>query len=393
MKKPYLQRVTRLVIIACLSVSGCTGTNTCTIQETAGNAFCPYSIRNQNLDLIDNRTDPEIRICAPSTVNARTFVVGRQHGELRVKRMYDGMVSPELAYGEDVVISDGTCYWNPGFDRGPMICGWEDENCSSPFSKLSFEGAAGTAILVTYVATGGLALLLGLKNEVISASVFTDIVRDLSIPFYFEGAAALPGVTKTRLTVMKVEGGEQVSVAPGSFVLYHNKTIFKPITGWIAEGRIDPLYKTKNDLLFLTNTPLVRYVEAKNAVSHIPEGSLLRHDDYLVAKDKKVIYVDNQNGRGFVDGADLTKTEDTAGYLVVTNAEAELKASLNGEVANTIGMGANIGSLLFVPALEIYRVQSEYGKGWIDRSSVMKIEFEELDETFVALRDTPITQV
>lgn len=92
MKKPYLQRVSWLRIFAYVSVSGCAGTNTGTIQETAGNAFCPYSIRNQNLDLIDNRTDPAIRICAPSAVNARTFVVGRQHGELRVKRMYDGMV-------------------------------------------------------------------------------------------------------------------------------------------------------------------------------------------------------------------------------------------------------------------------------------------------------------
>jgi hypothetical protein len=273
-----------------------------------------------------------------------------------------------------------------------MICGWEDVNCSSPFSRVSFEGAAGTAILVTYVATGGLALLLGLKNEAISTTAFTDIARDLSIPFYFEDTAALPGVAGTRLIVVKVDGGDRVSIPAGSFVRYHNKTLFQPFVGRLTAGSIEPLYRSKNDLLFLANTPLTRYAEAKNALSHFPEGSLLKHDDYLVTRDRKVVYVDNQQGKGFVDGADLTKIEDSAGFLVVTNAEVDLKASLSGQVIDTMGMGTTIGPLLFVPALELYRVQSEYGKGWIDRASVMKMEFEEIDERFVALRDTAITQ-
>jgi hypothetical protein len=391
-KKTYMRKVTWVLIFAYLSVSGCAGINTCSDQETVNKAFCPYSIRNQGLDIIDTTTEPEIKICVPLAVNARTFVVGTQDGELRVKSMYEDIVSPQLAYGEDVVISDGKCFWNPHLDRKAMICGWEDENCSSPFSRISFEGAAGTAILVTYVATGGLALLLGLKNEVISTSVFQDIVRDLSIPVYFEDTASLPGVAKTRLSIVKVEGGDRVSIPAGSFVRYHNKTVFKPFAGRIMEGRIEPLYKTRNDLIFLTNTPVALYAEAKNAVSHFPEGSLLNHDDYLVTKDRRVIYVDHDQGRGFLDGTDLAKIVDSAGNLVVTSAEAELKASLNGQVVDTIGMGTNIGSLLFVPTLGVYRVQSEYGRGWIDRASVMTIEFEEVDEMFIALRDTPIIQ-
>ncbi len=385
-------KVTWVLIVVYLSVSGCANINTCSNRETVNNAFCPYSIRNQGLDIIDNTTEPEIKICMPMAVNARTFVVGKQDGELRVKRMYEDIVSPQLAYGEDVVISDGKCFWNPHLDRTAMICGWEDENCSSPFSRISFEGAAGTAILVTYVATGGLALLLGLKNEVISASVFQDIVRDLSIPVYFEDTASLPGVAKTRLSIVKVEGGDRVSIPAGSFVRYHNKTLFKPFAGRITEGRIEPFYKTKNDLIFLTNTPVALYAEAKNAISHFAEGSLLNHDDYLVTKDRRVIYLDNDQGKGFIDGTGVTKIVDSAGNLVVTSAEAELKASLNGQVVDMIGMGTNIGSLLFVPTLGLYRVQSEYGRGWIDRASVMNIEFEELDETFVALHDTPVTQ-
>jgi len=391
-KKKYLQRVSWVVIFAYVSVSGCAGTNTCSNQETLKYAFCPYSIRNQGIEITDNKTDPLIQLCEPSTMKARTFVVGRQDGELRVKRIYDDRVSPELAYGEDVIISDGKCFWNPHLDRKSMICGWEDVNCSSPFSKVSFEGAAGAAILVTYIATGGLALLLGLKNEAISTTAFSDIVRDLSIPFYFEDTAALPGVAGTRLIVVKVDGGDRVSIPAGSFVRYHNKTLFQPFAGRLTGGRIEPLYRSKNDLLFLANTPLTRYAEAKNALSHFPEGSLLKHDDYLVTRDRKVVYVNNQQGRGFVDGADLTTIEDSAGFLVVTNAEVDLKAALNGQVIDTVGMGANIGSLLFAPALDLYRVQSEYGKGWINGASVMKIEFEEIDERFVALRDTPITQ-
>jgi hypothetical protein len=346
MKKTYLQRVSWIVIIAYASVSGCAGTNTCSNQETLKNAFCPYSIRNQGLDIADSKTDPSIQLCVPSAVNARTFVVGRQDGELRVKRIYDDMISPELAYGEDVIISDGKCFWNPHLDRKAMICGWEDVNCSSPFSRVSFEGAAGTAILVTYIATGGLALLLGLKNEAISTTAFSDIVRDLSIPFYFEDTAALPGVAGTRLTVVKVDGGDRVSVPAGSFVRYHNKTLFQPVAGRFTAGRIEPLYHSKNDLLFLTNTPLARYAEAKNALSQFSEGSLLKHDDYLVTRDRNVVYVNNQQGKGFVDGADLTKIEDSAGFLVVTNDEADLKASLNGQVIDTVGLGTNIGSLL-----------------------------------------------
>jgi len=392
MKKTYLQRISWLMIFAYVSVSGCAGTNTCSNRETLKNAFCPYSIRNQGIDIADNKAEPSIQLCEPSIMKARTFVVGRQDGELRVKKIYEDTVSPELAYGDDVIISDGKCFWNPHLDRKSMICGWEDVNCSSPFSRVSFEGAAGTAVLVTYIATGGLALLLGLKNEAISTTAFTDIVRELSIPFYFEDTAALPGVAGTRLTVVKVDGGDRISIPAGSFVRYHNKTLFQPFTGRLTGGLIEPLYRSKNDLLFLTNTPLARYAEAKNALSHFPEGSLLNHDDYLVTRDRNVVYVSNQQGRGFVDGANLTKIQDSAGFLVVTNAEADLKASLNGQVIDTVGMGTNIGSLLFVPALELYRVQSEYGKGWIDRASVMNIEFEEMDERFVALRDIPITQ-
>lgn len=242
------------------------------------------------------------------------------------------------------------------------------------------------------IATGGLALLLGLKNEAISTTAFRDIVQDLSIPYYFEDTTPLPGVAGTRLIVVKVDGGDRVSIPAGSFVRYHNKTLFQPFTGPLTGGLIEPLYRSKNDLLFLANTPLTRYAEAKNALSQFPEGSLLDHDDYLVTRDRNVVYVNNLQGRGFVDGANLTKIQDSAGFLVVTNAEADLKASLSGQVIDTVGMGTNIGSLLFVPALGLYRVQSEYGKGWINGASVMKIEFEEMDERFVALRDTPITQ-
>jgi hypothetical protein len=103
MKQKNLQRVSWLVIFAYVSVSGCAGTNTCSNQETLKNAFCPYSIRNQGFDIADNKTDTSIQICEPSTMKARTFVVGKQDGEMRVKRIYDDRVSPELAYGEDVI--------------------------------------------------------------------------------------------------------------------------------------------------------------------------------------------------------------------------------------------------------------------------------------------------
>ncbi len=211
--------------------------------------------------------------------------------------------------------------------------------------------------------------------------------RDWTIRIW--GGRREDAYAKTILRV-KTEDGEVISVPKGAFLTLSRDGLSYPIKGTILSGKTEPLFRSRDSILIFKPAHLKPYPEAQFNVRTIPEGSILKNQEFLLTEDKRYAYIKWHGFRGFITTDVIAKIKPVKKYLAFSDAKEKLRISPKGEFISDIPLGETLKTVYYCPYFDSYFVETKSAKGWILASATKELSFEKIGRTGIALKDTPV---
>ncbi|RLB08789.1 MAG: hypothetical protein DRG39_08385, partial [Deltaproteobacteria bacterium] len=194
---------------------------------------------------------------------------------------------------------------------------------------------------------------------------------------------------KTILKV-KTKDEETISIPRGTFLTHIETSLLYPIKALILSGKTEPLFKSRDPILIFKPAQLRPYPGAQFNVRTIPEGSILKKQEFFLTEDKRYAYIKWHGFKGFITTDVIAKIRPVEKYLAFCEAKERLRVSPKGEFVSEIPLGETLRSVYYCPYFDLYFVETRSAKGWVLASATKELSFEKIGRTGIALKDTPV---
>ncbi|WP_457623383.1 WD40 domain-containing protein [Persephonella sp.] len=195
--------------------------------------------------------------------------------------------------------------------------------------------------------------------------------------------------TVTPLKV-KLSNGKMLSVPKGKVIKIEKGYILlksKRFKGEIVKGKLRPIYKVLNPVLFIKETKLKKYPDKLDYRYIVKEGTIsanLYCTGYF-----EVCYYEGKNKNGFFKSDSIVRLDKVDKLIQIAKANKVKKLPF-GEDGDLIQSGSIVRAVYYSPYFDAYYVRFKDKNGWVSRSNTNEIRFKKVNLKVLVKEDTPV---
>ncbi len=189
--------------------------------------------------------------------------------------------------------------------------------------------------------------------------------------------------------------GKKIKLPVGSYIeidVLFNDVIIpdKKIKGKFVKGTYDTLYKVLNPVVVYEDTPIYKTPKLLRKIGSISSGTILEKDSIFLSPDLKTALIKAENKHGWIKSENIAKLEKNTDFYIVIDKMAILLDAPKGKGIAKLTRGMALEGIYYSPYLKEYYVKSPFGKGWVKKDYITKVEYEPVKDTYIVLKNAKI---
>ncbi len=189
--------------------------------------------------------------------------------------------------------------------------------------------------------------------------------------------------------------GTKITLPAGTYIeidILFNDVIVpdKGIKGKFVKGKYDTLYRVLNPVVVFKDTPIYKTLSFVKKIGSISAGTILDKSSIFLSPDLKSSLIKAENKHGWIKNDNIAKLERNSDFYIVIDKMAVLLDSPEGNGLAKLVRGMALEGIYYSPYLKSYYVKSPFGKGWVKKQHITKVEYEPVKETYIVLKNAKI---